>query len=62
MKTRQEREHELQNMPREALLELYRHLYDIPPGTIPPTGTLLVHGILRKEFPGGSAGAADMEQ
>ena len=62
MKTRQEREQELQCMPRDALLQLYRELYAIPPGTCPTAGTLLIAGILRKEYPGHSPRPAEMEQ
>jgi len=51
MKTRQERERELQRLPKEALLELYRKLHAVPEGTCLPTGTKLVAGILQKEYP-----------
>jgi hypothetical protein len=51
MKTRQDRERELQRMPRETLLELYCRLHQLPPGRPPPPGTLLILGILAKEYP-----------
>jgi hypothetical protein len=52
MKPRTERERELQRMSPTALLELYRRVYEIPPGDASPSpGTLLIAGILRKEYP-----------
>ena len=51
MKTREERERELQGMHGDELLRIYNTLCGLPDGTGPPTGTLLIDGILRQEFP-----------
>ena len=51
MKTRQQREHELQRTSPDILTRLYCKLYGVPEGIGPPVGTLLVAAILQKEYP-----------
>ena len=51
MKTRQQREHELQRTSPDILTRLYCKLYGVPEGVGPPVGTSLVSAILQKEYP-----------